>query len=107
MKVRSPNHWTAREFPVLTFSEEFESVVLQNAHHIRFASVCSVAQLCLTLFDHLDCNLPGSSLHGIFQARILDWVAISFSGGSSGPRDQTCVSCLEGEFFSPVPHRKP
>ena len=38
---------------------------------------CSVAQLCLALYDHMDCSLPGSSVHGIFQARILEWIAIS------------------------------
>ena len=42
-----------------------------------------VAQLCLTLWDPMDCSLPGSSVHGIFQARVLEWVAISFSRGSS------------------------
>ena len=41
-----------------------------------------VSQLCLTLCDTMDCYLPGSSVHGILQARILEWVAISFSGGS-------------------------
>ena len=42
-----------------------------------------VAQSCLTLCNHIDCSLPGSSVHGIFQARILEWVARSFSRGSS------------------------
>jgi len=42
-----------------------------------------VAKLCPTFCDHVDCSLPGSSVHGTFQARILEWVAISFSGGSS------------------------
>ena len=42
----------------------------------------------------MDCSPPGSSVHGIFQARILEWVAISFSRGSSRPRDGTCVSCI-------------
>ena len=51
-----------------------------------------VAQSCLTLCDPMDCNLPGSSVHGIFQVRILEWVAISSSKGSSQPRDQTCLS---------------
>ena len=46
-------------------------------------SESEVAQLCLTLCDPVDCNLPGSSVHGILQARILEWVAISFSRGSS------------------------
>ena len=43
---------------------------------------------------------PGSSVHGISQARILEWIAISFSRGSSPPRDQICVSCLAGGFFT-------
>ena len=47
----------------------------------------SVAQLCPTLCDPMDCSLPGSSIHGIFQARILEWVPISSSRGSSQPRD--------------------
>ena len=53
-----------------------------------------VAQSCPTLCDLMDCSLPGSSVHGIFQARILDWVAISFSVGSSWPRDWTRISCV-------------
>ena len=49
-----------------------------------------VAQLCLTLWNPKGCSLLGSSIHGIFQARELEWIAISFSRGSSWPRDQTC-----------------
>ena len=56
------------------------------------ACVFSVAQYCLTLCDPLNCSPPGSSFHGIFQARILEWVAISFSRGSSHPKDRTRVS---------------
>ena len=48
-----------------------------------------VTQSCPTLCNHVDCSPPGSSVHGILQARILEWVAISFSRGSSQPRDQT------------------
>ena len=51
-------------------------------------------QLCPTLCSPLDCNPPGSSVHGILQARILKWVAISYSMGSSWPRDRTQVSCI-------------
>ena len=54
-----------------------------------------VTQLCLTC-DPMDCSPPGSSVHGIFQARILEWVAISFSRGSSRPRNWTRVSCITG-----------
>ena len=48
----------------------------------------------------MDCSLPGSSLHGILQARILEWVAISFSRGSSWPRNRTWISCIAGRFFT-------
>ena len=53
----------------------------------RSESESEVAQLCPTLCDPVDCSLPGSSVHGILQARVLEWVAISFSRGSSLPRD--------------------
>ena len=62
--------------------------------------LCLVAQSCLTLCDPRDCSLPGSSVHGILQARILDWVAISSSRGSSHPKDCTQVSCIAGGFFT-------
>ena len=54
--------------------------------------VCSVAQSFQTLGDSKDCSLPGSSVHGIFQARTLEQIAISYSRGSS--RDQTHVLCF-------------
>ena len=57
-------------------------------------SESEVAQSCPTLCDPVDCSLPGSSVHGIFQARILEWVAISFSRGSSQPRDEPWSSAL-------------
>ena len=59
-----------------------------------------VAQSCLTLCNPMDCSLPGSSIHGIFQARILEWVAISFFRGSSRPRDWTRVACIVGRRFT-------
>ena len=59
-----------------------------------------VAQSCLTLCDTMDCSLPGSSIHGIFQATVLEWVAISFSRGSSQTRDRTLVSCIAGRHFT-------
>ena len=58
------------------------------------------AQSCLTLCNPMDCSPLGSSLHGILQARILEWVAIPFSRGSSQPRDLTCVSRITGRFFT-------
>ena len=65
-----------------------------------------VAQSCLTLCNPMDCRPPGSSVHGIFQARILDWAAISFSRGPSWPRNQTHVSCTAGRFFTTEPPGK-
>ena len=59
-----------------------------------------VTQSCPTLCDPMDCSLPGSSVHGIFQARVLEWVAISFSRGSSQPRDWTQVSRIVGRRFT-------
>ena len=59
---------------------------------MKVKSESEVAQLCPTLSDPIDCSLPGSSVHGIFQARVLEWIAISFSRRSSQPRDRTQVS---------------
>ena len=56
--------------------------------------------------DSMDCRLPGSPVHGILQAKILEWVAISFSRGSSQPRDQTQVSCIAGRFFTHLATRE-
>ena len=58
-----------------------------------------VTQSCLTLCDPVDCSPPGSSVRGILQARILGWLAIPFSMGSSQPRNQTQVSHIAGGFF--------
>ena len=67
---------------------------------VKVKSESEIAQSCPTLCDPMDCSLPCSSIHGIFQARVLDWVAISFSKGSSWPRDQTQVSCIIGRCFT-------
>ena len=62
-------------------------------HCMKVKRESEVAQSCLTLCDPMDCSLPGSTIHGIFQARVLEWAAISFSRGSSQHRDQIHVSC--------------
>ena len=62
--------------------------------------VVLVMQSCPTFWNPKNCSLPGSSVHGILQARILEWVAITFSRGFSQPRDQTQVSCSAGRFFT-------
>ena len=59
-----------------------------------------VTQPCLTLCNPMDSTLSGSSVYGILQARILEWVAIPFSRGSSWPRDRTWVSWIAGGFFT-------
>ena len=69
---------------------------LQN----RFESESEVAQSCLTLCNPMDYSPPGSSIHGILQARVLEWVVISFSRRSSRPRDRTQVSRIVGRCFT-------
>ena len=74
-------------------------------------SVCAKSlQLCSPLCNPTDCSPPGSSVHGILQARTLEWVAMPSSRGSSRPRDQTCNSCSSytaGEFFTTETQGKP
>ena len=69
---------------------------VQNFRKLQKES--EVAQACPTLCDPMDCSSPGFSIHGIFQARVLEWVAISFPRGSSQPRDQTRVSRIAGFY---------
>ena len=64
--------------------------------------VCSVSQSCQTLCNPMDCSPPGSPVHGLFQAGILEWVAISFSRGFSQSGDQTCVSCIDRQILWPT-----
>ena len=71
------------------------------------ARVHAVSQSCPTLCDPMDCSLPGSCIHGMLQARILEWVTISYSRGSSPPRDRTCVPYIAGVFFTAEPPGKP
>ena len=74
--------------------------ILWKKNFIGYA--CAVAELCLTLCDSMDCSPPGFSVHGVFQVRILEWVAISYPRGSFWPRDPThvsCVSCIGREIL--------
>ena len=80
----------------------------QDPYRFFELSMCVlVAQVCPTLCDPMDCSPPGSSVHGILQAKILEWVAISFSRRSSQPRDWTLVSCIAGRSFTSEPPVKP
>ena len=77
--------------------------IVPNIDAQRWSPVCMHAQslqLYLTLWGHLDCGPPGSSVHGILQARTVEWVAMPSSRGSSQPRDQTRVSHLPALFFT-------
>ena len=83
-----------------------QSMGSQRVRHNWCAPFLS-AQSCLTLRNPVDCSLPGSSVQGISQARMLEWVAISSSRGSSPPRNGTCISCTAGGFFTTEPVGKP
>ena len=108
--VWSLNQWNIRKVPYSFFFFLEHSKI--NSRHCSIlpvnTSLCvyvyesesEVAQSCSTLCDPMDCSLPGSSLHGILQARVLEWGAISFSRGSSRPRDRTLVSCIPGRHFN-------
>ena len=79
-----------------TMNFQMFKLVLEKAGE----SESEVTQLCPTLGNPVDCRPPGSSVHGILQARILEWVAISFSRVSSRPRDRTQVSHIIGRRFN-------
>ena len=76
-------------YPACSFHSTFGTC---STHAIP--SIVVHAQLCPTLCSPMDCSLPGSSVHGISQARILEWVAISYPRASSQPRDRTCIFCV-------------
>ena len=73
---------------------------LKNTVSVILGYACLVAQLCPTLCDPMDSSPPGSSVPGILQARILEWVAMPSSRESSQPWDQIQISCIAGRFFA-------
>ena len=77
----------------------FDPIIL-TLTHTTWKKESEVAQSCLTLCNPMDCSPLGSSIHGIFQATILEWVVIFFSSRSSQPRDRTQVSCIAGRLFT-------
>ena len=82
-------HWQAGSLPLEPPGKHFQPL----------CTVVPAAQSCPTLCDPTDYRPTGSSVHGILQARILEWVTISFSTGSPQPRDQTQGFCIAGRFF--------
>ena len=91
------------------FHAFWEFVILMYNFLWIFCSVQfnSVAQSCPTLCDPMDCSLPVASVYGIFQARILEWIATSSSKESSWPRNGTRVSCITSGFFTTEPPGRP
>ena len=79
---------------------EVKRKIINVLNFLFLSSESEVAQSCPTLCDPMDCSLPASSLHGILQARVLEWIAISFSRGSTWPRDWTRVSHIPGRHFN-------
>ena len=73
-----------------------------QTHVMKWCVYVCVCQWRSTLSNPTDCSLPGSSVHGILQAGILEWIATPFSRGSSRPRFWTLVSCIAGGFFTVV-----
>ena len=82
----------SRSLLKLFLASRVKRSLLPESPQLTWVHACSAAKSCSTLCDPMDCSPPGSSVHGIFQARILDWVAISSSRGSALPRDRICVS---------------
>ena len=78
------------------------SMNISSHSHCRQQSVCvCVSRYVMpNSYGPMDCSPPGSSFHGILQARLLEWVAIPFSRGSSRPKDRTWVSCIADRFFT-------
>ena len=97
-------HWNSSEFYLLTRYVVY-SILPSNSNSVYESLL--VMQSCPALCDPMDCSLTGFSVHGILQARILQWVAISFSRGSSQPRDRIWVSCIAGRFFTIWATEKP
>ena len=86
-----------------TINSSKKANITSSIHTRVCVCVCvygSHSIICVRLCDPMDCSLPGSPVHGILQARIVEWVVIPFSRGSSQPRNWTWVSHLAGRFFT-------
>ena len=83
-----------------TVKELFFGTIIFAANILGNTVCVLITRLYPILYDPMDCSPPGSSVHGILQARIPEWVAISFSRESSGPRDRTWVSCIADGWFT-------
>ena len=100
-----PIHFCFMKYRVCVYVHVYKIYHLYKRYCARFTT-----QKCLILYDPMDCSSPGSSVHGIFQAKILEWVAISPSRGSSWPRGGahiSCNSCTVDGFFTTKPLESP
>ena len=88
-------HWLWKLINFFYYCDYITIIHLKPLYHES-----EVTQSCPTLCDPMDCSLSGSSVHGIFQAKVLEWIAISFSRGSSRPRNRTQVSRIAGRRFT-------
>ena len=110
-KTSWSSNWNtpSRHHKVLPLSEKVQVLKLIKKNNMLWL-LRSMIRMCvcvlshIQLWDPMDCSPPGSSVHGILQARILQWVAIPFSRASSRPRDRSQVSCIAGRFF-PLSHQ--
>ena len=93
------DHLTNRFIKTL-FKDSGKANLLFGLYYKLIEGESEVTQSCRTLCDPMDCSLPSSSIHEFFQARVLEWVAISFFRGSSQPRDWTQVSHIAGRGFT-------
>ena len=106
---------SSKIFPPLPYITNHQFLALSLLFDISFPlslglRACQSFQSCLTLCDSVDCNLPGSSVNGILQASIQEWVTMPSAKGSSQPRDPTwasCGSCIAGGFFTAEPQGSP
>ena len=86
---------------------EFNGSANNKSNHLSVSMlVCMLSHFCHVWYP-MNGSLPGSSVHGIVQARTLEWVAMPSSRGFSQPRDRTCLSCTAGWFFTTEPLGKP
>ena len=97
-----PSHLVHKTQPLVFLSTFFAFLLSYNC-----SCGCVCAQSCLTLCDPMDCSPPGSSVHGFSQARILEWVAIPLSRGSSDPGMELTSPALAGGFFTTAPPGNP
>ena len=94
-----------QSFCVIKFYWSIKEIEKASDIDIRRSEVKWSRSVVSNSLDPMDCSLTGSSIHGIFQAKILEWVAISFSRGSSQPRNRTQVYCIVGRCFYRLSHQ--